>query len=220
MPKCQRKATDSTDNRKDGWEKPQEIVSAQPNCSNRWLTGLVQPTFSPQENRKVIWATDPAQLINLSNILAQNSGTPLVPLKMGTASQGQMVHELHAYKLAPNQALLLPQLSTCTAQCSCWIFSLQTSKQSQALRYNLNLSQAQSRPTGYTCKKRSWERCVPFHKDCDLLWPWKFLETKDLTSKSYFKQERLWIAIRWWKQEGFIITEPSSLQKENTFWYR
>lgn len=146
-------------------------VSAQSNCWNRWLMGLIQPTFSPQEKRIAVWATNPALLINLPSRSAQNCGIPVVPHKTGMALQGLTVH---AYRLAPNQVLLLPpQLSIYMVQFSCWIFNLQTRKQSQVLRYNINLSQAQSIQMGYTRKKWSWERCAPFHKVCDLLWPWK-----------------------------------------------
>lgn len=146
-------------------------VSAQSNCWNRWLTGLIQPTFSLQEKRIGVWATNPALLINLPSRSAQNCGIPLVPHKTGMALQGLTVH---AYRLAPNQVLLpLPQLSIYMVQFSCWIFNLQTRKQSQVLRYNINLSQAQSIQMGYTRKKWSWERCAPFRKVCDLLWPWK-----------------------------------------------
>lgn len=132
---------DSSDNRTYSWEKPQKVIYF---CCNRWLTGVMQPTFPPQE-RRAAGTTNPVLLMNLHSRSAQSCGIPLTPRKTGMASQGLRIHKPHAHRLAPNQALLLvPQLSIDTVLSFHQIFYLWTKEQSQVLRHNVNLLQAQS----------------------------------------------------------------------------
>lgn len=109
VPKCQKKAMDSTDNRTQSYEKPQKIIYF--SC-NRWLTAVMQPTFCPQQ---ITACANPVLLMNLHSRSAQNCGIPLTPHKTGMASQGLRIHKPHAHRLAPNQTLLLvPWLSIYT----------------------------------------------------------------------------------------------------------
>lgn len=120
-------------------------ISAQSSCWNRWLTGVIQPTFSPQKKTKAIGKTNPVLLMNLHSRSAQNCGIPLVPHKIGMASQGLRIHKPHAHRLVPHQVLLLvPQFSTYMVLFPYQIFNLQTREPNQALRHNVNHFQAQS----------------------------------------------------------------------------
>lgn len=83
-------------------------ISAQSSCSNRWLTGVRQPTFSPQK-RTAVGTMSPAPLRNLHSTSAQTCGNSSDPTQDSNGIPGTE----HSQPQAPNQVELVAQLSTC-----------------------------------------------------------------------------------------------------------
>lgn len=135
-------------------------ISAQSRCSNRWLTGVMQPTCSPQKRISVgtttlcyYWlltadqnktgnSSDPTQGRNGITGTEDSQATCTKP---STAADAMAFHVIWSY--FPHQ-----------------IFKLPTREQSQVLRYNVNILRHKSY-RGYLK--------LPCIKVCDSLLPWK-----------------------------------------------